>query len=61
MRARASIEEQPSNGRHHFSAREALHAIGGSRAAARAQLRRLKEQGLIAEPARRTGVRSPAR
>jgi len=52
MRARAYIEELTSNGRHHFSSVEALQAIGGSQAAVRAQLRRLKEQGLIAEPAR---------
>jgi predicted transcriptional regulator of viral defense system len=52
MRARAYIEELASNGRHHFSSVEAFQAIGGSQAAARAQLRRLKEQGLIAEPAR---------
>jgi predicted transcriptional regulator of viral defense system len=52
MRARAYIEELVSNGRHHFSSVEAFQAIGGSQAAVRAQLRRLKEQGLIAEPAR---------
>lgn len=52
MRARAYVEELASNGRHHFSSPEALQAIGGSPAAARAQLRRLKKQGLIAEPAR---------
>lgn len=52
MRARAYIEELASNGRHHFSSVEAFQAIGGSQAAVRAQLRRLKEQGLIAEPAR---------
>ncbi len=52
MRARSYIEELASNGRHHFSSAEAFQAIGGSQAAVRAQLRRLKEQGLIAEPAR---------
>jgi predicted transcriptional regulator of viral defense system len=52
MRARAYIEELASNGRYHFSSVEAFQAIGGSQAAARAQLRRLKAQGLIAEPAR---------
>jgi len=52
MRARAYIEELASNGRHHFSSFEAFQAIGGSPAAVRAQLRRLKEQRLIAEPAR---------
>jgi predicted transcriptional regulator of viral defense system len=52
MRARAYIDELASNGRHHFSSVEAFQAIGGSHAAVRAQLRRLKEQGLVAEPAR---------
>ena len=52
MRARAYIEELASNGRHHFSSAEAFKAISGSQAAVRAQLRRLKEQGLIAEPVR---------
>jgi len=52
MRARAYIEALASNGRHHFSSVEAFQAIGGSKAAVRAQLRRLKEQRLIAEPAR---------
>jgi len=52
MRAREYIEELASNGRYHFSSNEAFGAIGGSRAAVRAQLRRLKERGLIAEPAR---------
>jgi len=52
MRARSYIEELATNGRHHFSSVEAFQAIGGSPVAARAQLRRLKEQGLIAEPAR---------
>ena len=52
MRARAYIDELASNGRYHFSSSEAFQAIGGSQTAVRAQLRRLKEQGLIAEPAR---------
>ncbi len=52
MRARGYIEYLASNGRYHFSSGEAFQAIGGSQAAVRAQLRRLKEQGLIAEPAR---------
>ncbi|MCK9463430.1 MAG: type IV toxin-antitoxin system AbiEi family antitoxin [Proteobacteria bacterium] len=52
MRARGYIEELAANGRHHFRSVEAFQAIGGSQAAVRAQLRRLKEQGLIAEPAR---------
>jgi predicted transcriptional regulator of viral defense system len=52
MRARAYIEELASNGRHHFTSIEAFQAIDGSQAAVRAQLRRLNEQGLIAQPAR---------
>jgi predicted transcriptional regulator of viral defense system len=52
MRARGYIEELASNGRYHFSSIEAFKAIDGSQAAVRAQLRRLREQGLIAEPAR---------
>jgi len=52
MRARGYIEELAANGRRHFRSVAAFHAIGGSQASVRAQLRRLKEQGLIAEPAR---------
>ncbi len=52
MRARKYIEELASNGRYHFGTDDALAAIGGSLVAVRAQLRRLKEQGLIAEPVR---------
>ncbi|MBM4352783.1 MAG: hypothetical protein FJ109_03155 [Deltaproteobacteria bacterium] len=52
MRARAYIEELASNGLYHFSSAEAFEALGGSQAAVRAQLRRLKQQGLIADPAR---------
>jgi predicted transcriptional regulator of viral defense system len=52
VRARAYIQELASNGRYHFGSSEAFRAIGGSQAAVRAQLRRLKEQGLIADPAR---------
>ncbi len=52
MRAHAYIEELASNGRYCFASSEAFLAIGGSQVAVRAQLRRLKERGLIAEPAR---------
>lgn len=51
-RARRFIEELASRGRHHFTAGEALATLAAGPAAVRAQLRRLKEQGLIAEPAR---------
>jgi predicted transcriptional regulator of viral defense system len=52
MRAREYIEDLASNGRYHFGSADAFEAIAGSPAAVRAQLRRLKQQGLLAEPAR---------
>ena len=52
IRARRYVEELASRGRHHFTAGEALAALATGPSAARAQLRRLKEQGLIAEPVR---------
>ncbi|HHW96759.1 MAG: type IV toxin-antitoxin system AbiEi family antitoxin [Myxococcota bacterium] len=52
MSARAYIDELASNGRCHFSSAEAFEALGGSQAAVRGQLRRLKAQGFIAEPVR---------
>ena len=52
IRARRYIEELASRGRHHFTAGEALAALATGPSAARAQLRRLKEQSLIAEPVR---------
>ncbi len=52
MRARKYIEDLAANGRYHFSSADAFAAIGGSPAAVRAQLRRLKQQGQLAEPAR---------
>jgi predicted transcriptional regulator of viral defense system len=60
MRARGYIEELASNGRHHFSAADAFEALGGSPVAVRAQLRRLKQQGILAEPARGFLVIVPA-
>jgi len=60
MRARGYIEELASNGRYHFTSSEAFQVIGGSQAAVRAQLRRLKGQGRIAEPARSFHVIVPA-
>jgi len=52
MRAIEYIKYLASNGVHHFSSSEAMEAIGGTPPAVRAQLRRLKRQGLIAEPLR---------
>lgn len=52
MRARDYIEDLAANGQHHFTSGEALDAIVGRPAAVRAQLRRLRQQGLIAKPAR---------
>lgn len=52
MRAREYIQELASNGRHHFTTADAFETIGGNPPAVRAQLRRLRKQGLIAEPVR---------
>ncbi len=52
MRASEYIQNLASNGRYHFTTQEAIVAISGSTVAVRAQLRRLKKQGLIAQPVR---------
>ena len=52
MRARDYIHHLASNGRHHFTTADAVDKLGGAPPAVRAQLRRLKMQGLIATPAR---------
>ncbi|MCK4820490.1 hypothetical protein KA005_32295, partial [bacterium] len=52
MHARKYIQDLVSKGRHHFTTAEAVEAIGGNVDAVRAQLYRLKKQGLIAEPFR---------
>jgi predicted transcriptional regulator of viral defense system len=52
MRAREYIQDLASNGCHHFTTADAFEAVAGNPPAVRAQLRRLKQQGLIAEPAR---------
>ena len=52
MRAREYIQELAANGRHHFTTADAIEAIGVRPPAVRAQLRRLKSQGQIAEPTR---------
>jgi hypothetical protein len=46
------LEELTRRGRRHFTAREARAALGGSATALRAQLRRLKARGAVAEPVR---------
>ncbi len=52
MRAREYTQDLASNGCHHFTTADAFEAVEGTPPAVRAQLRRLKKQGLIAEPAR---------
>ncbi len=52
MRAEEYIEDLAAEGRYHFTTDNALKAIGGSDAAVRAQLRRLKHRGRIASPMR---------
>lgn len=52
MRIRDYILELASNGRHHFTTADAIQAIEGNSTAVRAQLRRLKRQGQLAEPVR---------
>ena len=52
MRARDYIQDLASRGRHHFTSADAFEAIAGRPAAVRAQLRRLKKQGVISEPVR---------
>jgi len=52
MRARDYIQELASRGQHYFTSADALKAIAGRQAAVRAQLRRLKQQGMIVEPVR---------
>ncbi len=52
MRAREYIHELASNGRHHFTTADALEVVEGNPPAVRAQLRRLRQQGLIAAPVR---------
>ena len=52
MRAREYIRELAAGGSYHFTTSSAIKAVGGNPPAVRAQLRRLKRQGLIAEPVR---------
>jgi len=52
MNAMEYINLLTSNGSHHFYSSDAFKMLGGSNIAVRAQLRRLKQQGLIANPMR---------
>lgn len=52
MRAELYIDSLVAHGRHHFTTEAAIEAIGGSSSAVRAQLRRLKRRGRIADPMR---------
>jgi predicted transcriptional regulator of viral defense system len=52
MRAKEYIRHLASNGRHSFTTIDAIKAVKSNLTAVRAQLRRLKQQGLIAQPAR---------
>jgi predicted transcriptional regulator of viral defense system len=50
MKARQFIDNLASNGRYHFSLLEVVTALQGSPETVRAQLLRLKNQGIVAEP-----------
>ena len=52
MRASEYIRNLATSGVHHFTTADALTALGGNPPAVRAQLRRLKQQELLAEPVR---------
>ncbi|MFH1833860.1 MAG: type IV toxin-antitoxin system AbiEi family antitoxin [bacterium] len=52
MRASGYIRDLAANGSYHFTTADAIKAIGGNPPAVRAQLRRLKQQEMIAEPVR---------
>jgi len=52
MRASEYIGDLAACGSYYFTTANAVEAIGGNLPAVRAQLRRLKQQGLIAEPVR---------
>ena len=60
MFAREYVANLAARGRHHFTTDEAVGAIGSTRSAVRAQLRRLKARGVIAEPVRSFNVIVPA-
>lgn len=52
MRAQDYTRDLAAHGRYHFSTEEAVDAIGGNAQAVRAQLLRLREKGLVAQPVR---------
>lgn len=52
MSAQTFIDDLASSGRHHFTTPEVTEALGTSAASTRAQLRRLRGLGRIAEPSR---------
>ncbi len=52
MNGPAFLQQMAASGRYHFTALEARKALGVSPVAARAVLRRLKKQGLLAMPVR---------
>jgi len=57
--AQRYIDNLAAQGRHHFTTDEALAELKTSPAGARAQLRRLKERGLIAQPVKKFFVILP--
>jgi len=52
MRAEEFIRDLAAKGVHHFTTNDAVKALEGTLPAVRAQLRRLKQKDLIAEPVR---------
>lgn len=52
MRVGEYIRDLAASGTYHFTTADAIKAIGGNPPAVRAQLRRLKQQEMIAEPVR---------
>lgn len=52
MRASEYVRDLAASGFYHFTTNDAIKAVEGNPPAVRAQLRRLKRQGLIAEPVR---------
>ena len=61
MFARDYVADLAVRGRHHFTTDEAVEAIGSPRSSVRAQLRRLKVRGIIAEPVRGFNMIVPAK
>ena len=61
MFARDYVADLAARGRHHFTTDEAVGAIGSPRNSVRAQLRRLKVRGIIAEPVRGFNMIVPAK